>query len=247
MLALLTGACVSNAQQAPVTTVEIDARPLETPKTTYSGRTTIVESGDNLYSISFVAGFNFVDIAAWNEMDPEETIYPGQEIKLYPPEGSPAAGNPITTRTVPTPVETTTSTESAGQSTPIISSQSGPSDWMWPTRGTIIQRFSKTNLQNGIQITGESGTPIHAASKGTVVYSGTGLIGYGRIIIVKHNQRFLSVYAHNSRVVVNEGDSVEQGQKIAEMGSTDTDRVKLHFEIRRDGSPVDPLRYLPAG
>jgi lipoprotein NlpD len=117
-------------------------------------------------------------------------------------------------------------------------------DWMWPTEGTLITDFAGSG-RKGLNITGRPGQSVVAAADGRVVYAGGGLRGYGELIIVKHNKRFLSAYAHNNRVLVKEGDKVKVGQRIAEMGSTGTDKVMLHFEIRRDGKPVDPVRYLP--
>jgi lipoprotein NlpD len=116
--------------------------------------------------------------------------------------------------------------------------------WSWPTPGTLIERFSDTN--RGIDIAGKPGQPILATADGRVVYSGSAIRGYGRMLIVKHNDQYVSVYAHASELLVKEGQAVTRGQRIAEMGSTDADRVKLHFEIRRMGRPIDPLRYLPA-
>jgi lipoprotein NlpD len=116
--------------------------------------------------------------------------------------------------------------------------------WAWPSTGQVIERFSDVN--RGIDIAGRAGQPILASADGRVVYSGAGIRGYGRMLIVKHDDVYVSVYAHASELLVKEGQTVSRGQRIAEMGSTDTDRVKLHFEIRRMGRPVDPLSYLPA-
>ncbi|MCC8995537.1 MAG: peptidoglycan DD-metalloendopeptidase family protein [Nitrosomonas sp.] len=116
-------------------------------------------------------------------------------------------------------------------------------DWIWPTNGKLLSNFSKNS--KGLKISGQSGQPILASASGEVVYSGNGLRGYGNLIIIKHNNTYLSAYAHNSRILVKEGDSVTKGQKIAEMGNTDADSVQLHFEIRKNGKPVDPLIYLP--
>lgn len=116
--------------------------------------------------------------------------------------------------------------------------------WMWPTEGTVITNFETSGGQ-GVNLSGRPGQSVVAAADGRVVYAGGGLRGYGELIIVKHNKRFLSAYAHNNRILVKEGDNVKVGQRIAEMGSTGTDKVMLHFEIRRDGKPVDPVRYLP--
>jgi lipoprotein NlpD len=116
-------------------------------------------------------------------------------------------------------------------------------DWGWPAQGKILAPFSEN--AKGVDISGKPGQPVLATAAGKVVYSGTGLRGYGKLIIIKHNKTYLSAYAHNSEILVKEGDSVVKGQKIAEMGNSDSDQVKLHFEIRRLGKPVDPLRYLP--
>lgn len=116
--------------------------------------------------------------------------------------------------------------------------------WIWPTQGTVIAEFNQMKNRKGLDISGKSGQTIHAARSGKVVYSGAGLRGYGKLVIIKHNPVYLSAYAHNRRVLVSEGQTVMRGQKIAEMGDTDADRVKLHFEIRQMGKPVDPIKYL---
>ena len=237
-LSVFISACES---RTPSQLIHYDTIPdvRDEPITTFTGRTTIVKRGDNLYSIAFEAGFDTRDVARWNDMDQDDIIHPGQEIKLYPPPGE-APRKTFESTSQTSPAKTT-----SGSSVPTVSAKD-PSKWSWPARGEIISRFSSQHRRNGISIGGSSGTPISAAAGGRVVYAGTGLIGYGRIIIVKHSEQFLSVYAHNSKVLVNEGDSVQQGQKIAEMGSTDAERVKLHFEIRRNGKPVNPLQYLPS-
>lgn len=122
----------------------------------------------------------------------------------------------------------------------------GPIKWGWPASGKIVSTFkTKGAVNKGINIASAYGTKVTAAAKGRVVYAGSGLLGYGNLVIIDHNQQFLSAYAHNSRVLVKENDMVEKGQKVAEMGNSGADRVMLHFEIRRDGKPVNPLRYLP--
>jgi lipoprotein NlpD len=117
--------------------------------------------------------------------------------------------------------------------------------WIWPAQGRLLHGFNTGANPKGIAIAGEAGQPVIASAGGRVVYSGSGLRGYGKLIIIKHNESYLSVYAHNRELLVKEGERVAQGQRIAEMGSTDADRVGLHFEIRRLGQPVDPLQYLP--
>lgn len=116
-------------------------------------------------------------------------------------------------------------------------------EWIWPTTGKLLSSFSKNS--KGVKISGQAGQPVLASAAGEVVYSGHGLRGYGNLIIIKHDNTFLSAYAHNSKLLVKEGEAVIKGQKIAEMGNTDTDTIQLHFEIRKHGKPVDPLEYLP--
>ena len=118
-------------------------------------------------------------------------------------------------------------------------------EWAWPLAGRVIAGFSEP-ANKGLDIAGKAGEPVFATAPGRVVYSGTGLRGYGRLVIIKHNKTFLSAYAHNSAILVKEGQNVARGQKIAEVGSTDAESPRLHFEIRRFGKPVDPARYLPA-
>lgn len=117
-------------------------------------------------------------------------------------------------------------------------------DWGWPVNGKVIAGFADSQNGKGVDIAGKAGQPVFASASGKVVYSGSGLRGYGKLIIIKHNKTYLSAYAHNSQILVKEGQAVGKGQKIAEMGDSDADRVKLHFEIRRLGRPVDPTKYL---
>ncbi|MBV8633389.1 MAG: peptidoglycan DD-metalloendopeptidase family protein, partial [Burkholderiaceae bacterium] len=130
-------------------------------------------------------------------------------------------------------------TPEAGQD---ASAPANANGWIWPAQGKVVQGFSEAN--KGIDIAGKLGQPVVAVANGSVVYSGSGLRGYGKLIIIKHDKTFLTAYAHNSQIFVKEGQAVKKGQKIAEMGSTDSDQVKLHFEVRRFGKPVDPAQYL---
>ena len=120
-------------------------------------------------------------------------------------------------------------------------------DWSMPAQGKLVGTFSEAENRKGIDIAGKLGQPIFASAPGKVVYSGSGLRGYGKLLIIKHNKTYLSAYAHNDKLLVKEGETVTRGQKIAEMGKTDSDRVELHFEVRRLGKPVDPANYLPLG
>ncbi len=120
-------------------------------------------------------------------------------------------------------------------------------EWSMPAQGKLISEFSESANRKGIDIAGKLGQPVTASAPGKVVYSGSGLRGYGKLVIIKHNKTYLSAYAHNDQILVKEGQTVTRGQKIAEMGNTDADQVKLHFEVRRFGKPVDPAKYLPLG
>lgn len=159
---------------------------------------------------------------------------------------SPVNQRSVTHQTVtqqPITQQPVASTPPTAQPQPVLSGQPA---WRWPSDGTIIRRFSAQEGGNkGIDIAGPMGSPVLAAADGRVVYAGSGLLGYGNLVIVNHNREFLSAYAHNSRILVSENDMVKVGQKIAEMGQTGADRVQLHFEIRRNGKPVDPMIYLP--
>jgi len=155
-----------------------------------------------------------------------------------PPIAQPpsAASPPIASASEPRP---------AAKSASAGAEDSDRLDWGWPTKGRILSGFSEATSLKGIDIAGSAGQPVTASAGGKVVYAGSGLRGYGKLIIIKHNEAYLSAYAHNRDILVKEGQQVVKGQKIAEMGNTDADQVKLHFEIRRQGKPVDPLRYLP--
>ena len=220
----------------------------------------IVQRGETLYQIAFRYGWDWKALAANNKLRQPFTIYPGQRISLEPrsasvaravtptPTTRPSSSAPV--RTTPTPVPAPV--KSTAQKQPVTKkpaptpAPAALTGWQWPAQGPLIARFqSNASLNKGIDIAGQLGQPIFSAANGTVVYAGRGLIGYGEMIIIKHDDDFLSAYAHNSRLLVKEGEQVRVGQKIAEMGSSGTDRVKLHFEIRRRGQPVDPLGYLP--
>jgi lipoprotein NlpD len=202
-----------------------------------STNTYIVQKGDTLFSISFRYGIDFKKLARWNRISHPYTIYPGQRIRLFPRAGDSGKVAKTTNK------KTTTSTKSAPPAEPKVSAAKPPGDWRWPVKGKLIERFSANN--NGIDIAAAAGTPIVATSSGKVVYAGNGLRGYGNLLIIKHNRSYFSAYAHSERLLVTEGTQVKAGQKIAEVGRTGTDRDKLHFEIRKDGNPEDPLRFLP--
>ena len=195
----------------------------------------IVEKGDTLHSISWRYGVDANSLAHWNNISRPYTIYPGQKLRVN--------------STAPIRGAKSSSKSSQSKSTAKASKPTKPvktvpvGDWRWPVKGKLLSKFSGSN--NGIDIVAKEGTVVSAASAGKVVYAGSGLRGYGNLLIIKHNASFFSAYAHSRKLFVAEGATVKTGQKIAEVGSTGTDRAKLHFEIRKDGNPVDPLKYLP--
>lgn len=242
----------------------VDRNQAERTPATTSGQY-VVRRGDTLYSIAFRYGWDWKALAAHNNIPPPYTIRPGQAIR-FGGAGSSASAQPVVAKTTPSvapvvvgkpaagspapakpaPAATVSNSTPPASTAPSQASGKGAEGWMWPTSGTLIGRFaSNGSLNKGIDIAGQLGQPVLAASNGTVVYAGSGLRGYGELVIIKHSDTYVSAYGHNRRLLVREGQQVKVGQSIAEMGSTGTDRVKLHFEIRRQGKPVDPLQYLP--
>jgi lipoprotein NlpD len=193
----------------------------------------VISRGETLYEIAWRYGKDYRDIARINHIQSPYIIYPGQKLSINGTR-RPKLSN-IKTPKPPSPKQQQNALPNIHQG------------WDWPTKGTIIKRFALKGAtpSKGIDISGTMGTPIRAASGGKVVYSGAGLRGYGQLIIIKHNDAYLSAYAHNRRLLVREGESINKGQVIAEMGQTDSDTVKLHFEIRKNGKPIDPLPILP--
>lgn len=189
--------------------------------------------------------------AAYNPQNDNVTVTAIADERLEVAPVSPAAGVSAypSVASSPTVSAVTPSVEHTPQpvSQPVVMNRAtSSSGWMWPVQGRVIRSFSSSDpMRKGIDIDGKLGDAVLAAKKGSVVYAGAGLSGYGQLIIVKHDEQYLSAYAHNSKLLVQEGDSVQAGQKIAEVGSSGTDTNKLHFEIRKDGKPVDPATYLP--
>jgi lipoprotein NlpD len=194
-----------------------------------------------LFRIASSNGISTLDLAMWNDIAPPYVIYPGQRLRLYPAGAKPPAGA-STKPTAPRPAGTTPPRTTAVPAMPPAS----PVVWRWPADGAIVGRYAAGEpTKQGIDIAGDSGAPVRAAGDGVVVYSGSGLVGYGELVIIKHNDAWLSAYGHNRTRLVNEGQVVKTGQQIAEMGHTGAARDMLHFEIRYNGKPVDPLEYLP--
>ncbi len=246
LLAVVLSACGGGTPKAPVTEQPIASRQPEAP-------TRAVRAGDTLYSIAWESGRDYRELAAWNNIAPPYVIRAGQKLRLYPPADR--------KRPVPRPEQkprpASPAREPVAREKPARKKSEAPAptsakpaaakfgSWSWPADGALAERFTPNGPSKGIAIRGKKGQPVLAAAPGTVVYRGSGLRGYGELIIVKHDADFLSAYAHNDRILVKEGNAIRRGQKIAEMGSSGTDHVKLHFEIRYRGAPVDPLAYLP--
>ncbi|MBC7601463.1 MAG: peptidoglycan DD-metalloendopeptidase family protein [Ramlibacter sp.] len=229
-----------------------------------------VHQGDTLIRIALETGQNWRDIARWNSVDNPNLIEVGQVLRVVPPVMATADSGVAVTRPVTpgsavpltnppagsasAPRGTASSTviasippTTSGAPTPAASAGEDDVPWAWPTSsGTSVIAGFDEQRNKGLDITGKPGDAVLASADGRVVYAGAGLRGYGNLIILKHNNTFLSAYAHNQALLVKEDQAVRKGQKIAEMGSSDSDRVKLHFEIRRQGKPVDPAKYLPA-
>lgn len=203
----------------------------------------IVQKGDTLYAIAFRHNTDFRDIARLNNIGPPYRIYVGQRLKLTdaPLPAAPLAKAPVAVAKGKKPAARPAPPEDD-------SPEQYPAEisWRWPVEGPLLHGFNDdVTGKKGIGIGGDEGAPVAAAAPGRVVYAGGGLSGYGNLIIIKHNESYLSAYAHNRVLVVKEGEQVRSGQKIAEMGRSPQEQVLLHFEIRRSGKPVDPLSLLP--
>jgi lipoprotein NlpD len=213
-----------------------------------------VKPGDTLIRIGLETGQNWRDIVRWNNIENPNLIEVGQVLRVTSPGAamtdSVAVARPVTPPGANPAAPVTAQPASAARpavSPAPVTAPAGEDEvaWIWPTNGTLLAGFDEVK-NKGLDIGGKTGEPILASGDGRVVYAGAGLRGYGNLIILKHNNTFLTAYAHNQTLLVKEDQTVRKGQKIAEMGNSDADRVKLHFEIRRQGKPVDPAQYLPA-
>lgn len=201
----------------------------------------IVKAGETLHTIAWHYAKDFRTLAKLNNLTEPYLIVQGQKILLTSPKKIRA---PL--KTPPASLPSPQAEEGVSKEPPVVSSEkTTPQKFIWPTLGNLVESFSPSSGQKGIDIAGSEGQPIKAVSNGKVVYSGQGLLGYGNLVILKHDDIFLSAYAHNQTILVQEGDKVKQGSVIATMGKTGTTAVKLHFELRKNGQPVDPLHYLP--
>ncbi|MFT3955420.1 MAG: peptidoglycan DD-metalloendopeptidase family protein [Piscinibacter sp.] len=219
-----------------------------------------VKPGDTMIRIGLESGQNWKDLVKWNNLDNANVIEVGQVLRVLPP----GADTGVSTRPVavaakpetrpldakPTPVPASGASPATVPTPAPVSTaaaaREGDDDvnWMWPASGPVSSVFEE-GKSKGMGIAGKLGDPVLAAADGRVVYAGSGLRGYGNLVILKHNTTYLTAYAHNQTLLVKEDQAVKRGQKIAEMGNTDSDRVLLHFEIRKQGKPVDPAKLLP--
>lgn len=233
----LLAACESGHNYAPVTDVSgIEAIPK-------AGKHTVAK-GESVYEIAWRYGLDYRYLAARNQIRAPYAIHPGQiiylreqaETTLVKKESQPP-------RTAAPKLQASRTPASSQMLAPapvtLVLPRLANAKWLWPAKGKVIGAFS--GLNKGVDISGKRGQPIYAAAAGKVVYCGNGLRGYGNLIILKHDNVYLSAYAHNRAVFVREGEWIKQGQKIAEMGNTGSDKVMLHFEIRRAGKPIDPV------
>ena len=222
-----------------------------------------VKPGDTLIRIGLETGQSWKDIARWSNLENANLIEVGQVLRVVPPviatadrtslgsrpmpggNGTSGVGKAPAASTAMAGAEVIVPSPAASQAASAAGSSDDQPGFIWPASGTLLAGFDEAR-NKGFDISGKAGDPVLAAADGRVVYAGAGLRGYGNLIILKHNNIFLTAYAHNQALLVKEDQSVRKGQKIAEMGSTDADRVKLHFEVRRQGKPVDPARYLPS-
>ena len=224
-----------------------------------------VQQGDTLYSVAFRLGMDYRTLAQFNEIDPPFTIVVGEPLRTVapasPPQPAPDSAvstplttpvTPVNTRPKPVPKPTIAAVTPVSEKKPVNATPAEPKlmnapvgRWLWPASGTVSRRFAG-DRNKGLDLVGQRGDPVVATADGVVVYAGSDVTGYGALLIVKHNDTYLSAYGHNDALLVNEGAFVAAGETIARMGSTSAESVKLHFEIRRNGIPIDPMTLLPS-
>jgi len=205
-----------------------------------------VQPGDNLFRIGRHHGRSVAELARWNGLSDPYIIEIGDVLRVAPPtDGSDAMVRPVPAVGAAGAASNAGAASSAAGTSPQPAADAASMNWLWPASGPILQGFD-AGKNKGIDIAGKAGDPVVAAADGSVVYAGSALRGYGNLVIIKHGATFVTAYAHNQSLLVKDGQSVKRGQKIAEMGKTEADRVQLHFEIRKNSTPVDPMQYLPS-
>ncbi len=212
-----------------------------------------VQPGETLYVLAWEAGIDYRVIARANGLKPPYRVVPGQRIRVSNLDDQGHGATPPPKVIVSTaPVKSfkgtrlKTNKDTSGSHTAPVNGETTQRTWLWPAQGKVLRRFTTGEESNGIEIGGREGTLIRASANGKVVYAGSGLRGYGNLLILKHDNQLLSAYANNRRLLVKENDTIAAGMEIAEMGKKNTGSARLHFEIRKNGKPVNPLNYLPA-
>jgi lipoprotein NlpD len=249
----LLGCSSRSVRLAPVDDHSLSARARALPGAENAGKPGYytVKPGDTLIRIGLDHGQGWKEIMRWNKLDNPNLIETGQVLRVAPPQAEVvAAPRPVAPASAPAAV----TPAKLGASSPVSAPVQAPAaaevadeviSFQWPARGNVVATFDEAK-NKGLDIAGKAGDPIFAAADGKVVHAGSVLRGYGNLVIIKHNNTFLTAYAHNQTLLVKEDQVIKKGQKIAEMGNSDSDQVKLHFEIRRQGKPVDPSKYLQA-
>ena len=250
MTAILLSGCANKGRLAPFDDHSIGAarssnRVLPGAENAGKPGYYTVKPGDTLIRIGMDNGQSWRDIIRWNKLDNPNLIETGQVLRVAPPAPEVAVARPATSPVTASTSAPPTAAASAPAPLPAPSAAEDAISFQWPARGNLISGFDESK-NKGLDIGGKVGDPVVAAADGRVVYAGAGLRGYGNLIILKHNNTYLTAYAHNQTLLVKEDQAIKRGQKIAEMGNSDADQVKLHFEIRRQGKPVDPAKYLSA-
>lgn len=261
LIPLFLAGCGTTAYRAPVREIARPAKPAVAakPPPVRPGYYRVL-AGDTLYKIAFENGLDYQALAAWNALADPNLIRAGEELRLTAPPGAlrtsalptqPVFTLPAPAASRPEPAQAAAAVSASPApslpSPPALPADADdpPSRWIWPAKGEVVTRFDGAVGSKGIDIANRRGTPVLAAAPGRVVYVGSGLRGYGKLLIIKHSKTFLSAYGHHDEMFVAEGQTVSQGQVIGRMGDTDAEQVKLHFEIREHGKPVDPINYLP--
>jgi lipoprotein NlpD len=267
LLVVAAAGCASRRGPAPVVERYSKGKPAAArtasapaAATAQSADYYVVKRGDTLYSIALDHGGDYRELAQWNRLEDPTRIQVGQQLRVTPPAGQPqVAAVRIPERVEARPLEATplpprpepkaappTPAKSLAPAAPPAASAAAAANSLfgWPAKGRVLAEFAEPR-RKGIDIDGKPGDPVLAAAAGRVTYVGSGIQGMGKLVVIKHDNGFITVYAHNRHILVKEQQSVSRGQKIAEIGSTDAERPKLHFQIRKGAAPVDPLLYLP--
>jgi lipoprotein NlpD len=247
----LACACVMMLAVALAGCANVAREPVRAPAraSTNDPRVHVVRAGETLYKIAWQHRVDQRDLARWNGIRNPDVIRVGQRLRLTPPSSAarrstapptPVPANRDARRAAPVPAPR--STPAPVPPAPVLP----PPAWAWPVDGPVVTRFgADTGIAAGVGIGGRVGQPVQAAAAGRVVYAGSGLVGYGQLVIIQHNETYLSAYGYNSRLLVVQGQEVARGQAIASMGTGPERQPRLHFEIRRNGVPVDPLQFFP--